>query len=311
MKNHRLWAAALLLAVSMPCALLAQGDVERVLPSVVDPRVTHFDFPDVIYNGGAGTRGAPLVVFLPGTNGGANGGPALLLDTVAKQGYRVIFLPYDDDPAVAQVCPRRPPPCSARFREARVFGGDGPVSNPPAEAIVTRLAALLHYLDRKHPDAGWGGYIAGDGGPAWPRIVVSGLSQGAGMAAYIAKQFPVRRVVLFSSPWDAFGPQELPAPWLATASATPPWRWWAERHARENTTRLIAQAYGVLGIPPEHLLVFDGGLPPSASGQNPYHGSTVSLPAYVPQWQTMFGKADAAESVPASGHAAMATSRPR
>ncbi|MFK5599827.1 BPSS1187 family protein [Methylobacterium sp. HMF5984] len=278
-----------ILIALMPSHVHAKIDAERVRPSDADKGVGDFYFENIVFNGKDDTRNAPLVVFLPGTGGGRDGGPELLMETVAKQGYRVIFLPYDDVPAVAQACPQRPPQCSARFRAARVFGGEGPVSNPPSEGIVTRLVALLRYLDHEHPNAGWGGFLAPDGGPAWPRIVMSGLSQGAGMAAFIAKRFPVRRVVLFSSPWDTFGPEQLPAPWLAGRSATPPWRWWAERHARENTTRLLAQAYRVLGIPPGHLFLFDGDLPASAYGENPYHGSTVTSAEYVPQWRAMFG----------------------
>ena len=286
------WMLRLAGAGAVACfPLAATAQVERVRPSVADPAVRDFDYPNLVYGGGP--RGAHLAVFLPGTGGGQDGGPELLLRTIAGQGYRVVFLPYDDVPAVSQVCPKRPPQCSARFREARTFGGGagGPVANPPAEAIVARLASLLRYLDQRHPEAGWGDYLDGAGRPAWPRIVVSGLSQGAGMAAFIAKRFPVRRVVLFSSPWDEYGPQQRPAPWLFAPSATPPERWWAERHVRENTTRLIAQAYGVLRIPPDHILLFDGGLPDGAGGGNPYHVSTVRLPAYQDRWRTMYGTA--------------------
>jgi len=281
-------------AAPVPAAAAASGaqiPVERIRASTADPRVRDYDYDDVVLNGGPETRGAPLVVFMPGTGGGENGGPRLLEETVAHLGNRVIFLPYDTLPPGNQLCPRRPPQCYWYFRASRTFGGDGaPVATPPAEAIVTRLASLLRYLDHEHPEAGWRDYIAPDGSPAWPNIVVSGLSQGAGMAAFLAKRFPVRRVVLFSSPWDAVGPEQIPAPWLYRSSATPPDRWWAERHARENTTRLLANAYGALGIPPEHLFVFDGGLPPDASGPNPYHGSTVTQAGYVRQWRTMFGR---------------------
>lgn len=267
----------------------AQSDVERILPSAADPRIQRFNDPNVVLNAGRATRDAPLVVFLPGTNGGQYA-PMLLLRTIAGQGYRVLYLPYNNTPAVAQVCPPRPPQCSARFRTARVFGGTGPVSNPPAESIVSRLTAVLRYLDRRHPELGWAGYLTPGERPLWPRIVVSGLSQGAGMAAFIAKRFPVNRVVLFSSPWDEFGPRRQPAPWLFERSATPPGRWWAERHARENTTELLAHAYTALRIPRNHQFVFDGELPPAAQGDNPYHASTVYSPAYASQWRAMFGE---------------------
>ena len=54
----------------------------------------------------------------------------------------------------------------------------------PAESIVARLVAALRALDRQAPREGWGAYLDGDQ-PRWDRILVSGLSQGAGMAAFI------------------------------------------------------------------------------------------------------------------------------
>ncbi len=87
-----------------------------------------------------------------------------------------------------------------------------------------RLVKLLQYLDVQHPDEHWGDYLIG-GEPNWSRIVISGHSQGAGMAAYIAKRKAVARVVLFSSPWDYVKSSRQPAPWLSETSATPPERW--------------------------------------------------------------------------------------
>jgi hypothetical protein len=161
------------------------------------------------------------------------------------------------------------------------------VNNSPAESIVNRLVKLLEYLDRHYPGDNWGSYLQ-SGAPDWSRIVVSGLSQGAGMAAYIAKRESVARVVLFSSPWDFFGPAKTPAPWLSEPSATPSNRWFAEYHRRENTAALIARAYSVLQIPPQNVRIFD--LPTHGEhSRNPYHGSTIRVPAYEPQWRFLFG----------------------
>ena len=263
---------------------------ELVRASAADPTVQNFDEQSVVLNPAGTGPSTPLALFLPGTNGKPS--DSLLLQTIAGQGYRVISLAYDDTPAVSQVCPRDPnPECSARFRQVRTFGRGpaGPVQNPPEEAINARLVALLHYLDREHPTDGWGIYLTAEGRPAWNRMVVSGLSQGAGMAAFIAKFYPVDRVVLFSSPWDVTGPQHRPAPWLFRPSATPPERWWAERHVQENTTQWIANAYAALQIPPDHVFLFDQPHADGATGENPYHPSTIRNPAYVPQWKRMYG----------------------
>ena len=148
----------------------------------------------------------------------------------------------------------------------RIYGnralGDAAVDNTPAESIVNRLVKLLQYVDGNHPDGGWGSYLE-NGAPNWQRIAVCGQSQGAGMAAFIAKEHEVARVILFSSPWDfveAGGRREL-APWLALPSKTPPDRWFGGYHARENMADLLARSYAELKIPRDHIRIFNEDLP--------------------------------------------------
>ncbi len=282
-------------ALAQSTALPKSDDTEWVLPSQADPAVQQHNDANAVILPQNHAPGVPLAIFLPGTHGRPQNALALL-HTIAGQGYRVIGLSYDDAPSLSQVCPKRPDPaCSGRFREMRTFDhGPAPVDNPPAEAINGRLIALLKYLVHEHPADHWGDYLTPEGRPQWNRILVSGLSQGAGMAAFIAKFYPVYRVVLFSSPWDVTGADRHPAPWLSRPSATPAERWWAERHAREKTTELIAHAYKALGIPPDQILIFNRGLGsvPKGSGENPYHGSTIQNTEYQPEWQRMYGTAD-------------------
>jgi len=264
-----------------------------VVPSKADPAVKQFDDPSIGIASAGLPMDAPLAVFLPGT-GGRPADALTLLRTIARQGYRVLGLEYDDVPAVVQECPKSPDPdCSADFREMRVSGrgSSRAVINTVAEAIIPRLVAALRLLDKAAPDEGWGRYLDGDQ-PRWGRIVISGLSQGAGMAAYMAKQHEVRRVVLFSSPWDFTGRERRPAPWLSWPSATPQDRWQAEYHRREDTAPLIAAAYAALAIPAGNIRIFDRDLPQdsSARGRNPYHGRTIQDPGYAPQWRAMFGR---------------------
>jgi hypothetical protein len=265
---------------------------ELVRPSQANPAVHQFDEENVIVTPPGVRSDAPLALFLPGTHGQPRNA-INLMNVVAGQGYRVIGLSYNDVPAAAQVCPRNPnPECFARFREMRTFGrGPAPVNNSYDESIEARLAALVKYLDREHPADGWSQYLASNGQPQWSRILVSGLSQGAGMAAYIAESHLVYRVVLFSSPWDNIGRDHRPAPWRYQPSVTPMDLWWAERHVQENTTELIANAYRALRIPKDHILLFDQGLPkdPEPGEKNPYHPSTIRNPAYEPQWRILYG----------------------
>ena len=240
---------------------------------------------------------APLVVFLPGTGNRPTDTP-VILKFIASLGYRVIGLEYDDDPGVSAVCPRDPDPnCSGDFRNMRAYGAGSShrVSNPPAESIDTRLVMLLAWLDAKYPGQGWGAYVT-NGHPQWSLIVVSGASQGAGMAAFIAKRSLVKRVVLFSSPWDWTNPGRRPAPWLSEASATPPDRWFAEYHRRERTADALQAAYAALVIPQTHIFVLDKDFPAWAADagahvENPYHSLTIVDDRYAGEWRQMFGQA--------------------
>lgn len=288
-------AVLALLVLATPALAADSALVERMVkPSAIDPLVKQFDDANIIVTPKHAAADAPLVIFMPGTNGKPRGVIDLLRD-VARQGYRVIGLEYDDDPAVVQVCPRdADPDCSAKFREMRI-SGSGPgvagVHNPVAESVAARIVAVVKALVTAEPNAGWAGYLDGSQ-PRWDRIVVSGQSQGAGMAAYIAQQHVVRRVVLFSSPWDFTLPGRKLARWIGQPSATPAVRWFAEYHKRELTADLLAQSYKVLRIPPDHVIVFDRDLPVGmgANSPNPYHGSTVRDTGYAPQWRALYGQ---------------------
>lgn len=294
--RHQWRYSAAIIAASLAAAPSAAGPSlsERlVVPSAADPAVKAYDDPSIAISEPGLPSDAPLVVFLPGT-GGRPANVRDLLGVVAKQGYRVLGLEYDDMPAVVGVCPQvADPDCSANFRRMRI-AGEGPgapgVVNPVAESIVSRLAAALKALDRAAPEEGWGAYLDSDR-PRWNRIVVSGLSQGAGMAAYIAREHEVRRVVLFSSPWDFMMPGRRLAPWINGTGATPASRWFAEYHRREKTADLLAQSYRALKIPADHVLVFDRDLPPGrdVADGNPFHGSTVRDTGYAPQWRVLYG----------------------
>jgi hypothetical protein len=265
--------------------------VECVRPSATDPLIHRADSDNYVLTSPQPEPNAKLLVFLPGTNGEPPG-PRALLETAAGAGYRVISLAYNDDISVAVFCPTRPnPACSEAFRRMRLYGNrsfkDDTVDNTPAESIVNRLVKLLQYLDRKHPGGGWGRYLENDS-PNWSRIVVCGQSQGAGMAAFIAKEHEVARVILFSSPWDFIkaGQQRTLAPWLALPSKTPPDRWFGGYHARENMADLLAQSYAELKIPRDHIRVFNQDLPAGARprGKNPFHGQGINNQAYAKQW---------------------------
>ena len=285
-------------AVSLPPA---DGLVTyRVKPSETDPAIVRFDTPHYVLFDPRGPASADLLVFMSGT-GGAPAGATDFLNIAAAQGDRVVSLAYNDVPAVVAICPRDPDPaCSAKVRQRRIFGDPvtGQIDDTPAESIVNRLVKLIAALDRDHPAEGWGAYLT-HGAPNWERIAVSGHSQGAGMAAFIAQRQRVARAILFSSPWDFVGRDRQLAPWVtAGPGATPADRWYGAYHKKENTAALIARAYRALGIPDAHIRVLTRE-PSRIVGENPYHLSVVGngttprqpggAPWYADDWRFLVG----------------------
>jgi predicted esterase len=308
--RRSLWLLVALVGAGAAAAH-AQGDqrpadtaalvVRHIVPSSIDTSVRRFNAPHLVVFDRAVKADAPLLLFLPGT-GGRPDNTSEFAAVAARQGYRVIGLAYVDEPAVQQVCPREPDPeCAEKVRRKRIYGDDvtGLIDDRPNESIVSRLAMLLAALERAYPDEGWSRYLE-NGKPEWTRIAVSGLSQGAGMAAYIAQRTMVDRVVLFSSPWDNYGRMRNLAPWLRHGhGATSPERWYAAYHRNENTADDIQRAYAALQIPRDHIHVFT--LEPARRvSANPFHPSVVGnaatprnadgTPAYAPEWRAMLGE---------------------
>jgi len=282
--------AAFVLAGTLGAASVAAPVRLDVHPSDTDRGIEHADSPHVVFREGADSH-APLLVFLPGTGGetlrAVTTERVFLADALA-QGYRFIILSYIDSPAVAQVC--RPSnadrDCANRFREERAFG-DGsnpPIGDAPQDAIVHRLSALLRYLSTKDPDGHWEAYLEGDQ-PSWSRIVLSGQSQGGGMAAFIAKRIAVHGVIDFSGGWDMESDAKV-ASWYAAPSATPPDRYFGTYHVKEKFAKVIAASYQAMQFPPEQQFALDKPVS-HPDDENPGHGDGASNPVYEAIWLTM------------------------
>jgi hypothetical protein len=265
--------------------------IECVRPSETDSTIRRFDDAHYVLDSARAKVDADLLVFMTGT-GGEPPGPRRFLEEAADAGYRVISLAYNDVPAVVAYCLRKSDPnCSENFRRMRIYGDrtlmDSNIDNTASESIVNRFVKLLQHLNRRYPEGNWASYL-GNGAPNWRRIALAGQSQGAGMAAFVAKEHEVARVILFSSPWDftnTGGIRKLSA-WLSTPSRTPSERWFGGYHARENTASLLAKACAELKIPQNHIRVFTANLPvgfQQGSGGNPFHGQGIRKPAYYEQ----------------------------
>ena len=269
--------------------------VYRVSPETADPALKSADSHDSVALMPEGIPRPELFLWLPGT-GGHPEGAGWMLNTAVQGGYRTIGLEYNTQGMVETLCrTTHDPECPTRMRQERFTGGvaRAVVPNTPAEGIETRLTMLLRALAAQHPAEGWGAYLDG-GHPAWSKIVVAGHSQGAAMAAFIAKQRTVARVVMFSGGADGDGliaNTRTWSSWLAAPAKTPMNRWFAEYSDKEHLADFQPAAYrDQLKIPADHILVFSLDLPTSTlARQVEAHASVVRDPRYLPQWKWMDG----------------------
>jgi hypothetical protein len=287
----RVGAAALALSRLATAAAAALEFEEALPPSLTDIRIEIANAPHLLIMPVPTATRAELVVFLPGTNATPEN-DLRILRFIAAQGFRVIGLSYPNASSVAELCENNSvASCSADIRSRAVFGKPTPVDAGPGDpnSIVNRLQKALIYLDRHRPHQRWSDYIDADH-PTWSRVILSGMSQGAGMAAYLAKYIAVARVVLFSGPWDGDAASAMPDGWLSQQSATPRERWFAAYHRRERTALQIAASYSVLAIPGAHILIFNRPVPPEAERRqfNPFHASVIGLRAYESEWRALF-----------------------
>ena len=215
-----------------------------------------------------------LLVFLPGTFGKPPG-PTAFLHAAADAGYRVISLDYNDEPAWGVLPWESPRPVRAIFDGCASTGmafQSIPVRQYQSRNDRQSIGQVTH-LSRPPGPAAKLERLISRWRPNWSRIVLAGQSQGAGMAAYIAKEELVKRVILFSSPWDFVASNanaRILAPWIATPAKTPPERWFGAAHRRENQASLLRNPLRALRIPPQNIRVYKGDLPrPKAGEDNP------------------------------------------
>jgi hypothetical protein len=118
----------------------------------------------------------------------------------------------------------------------------------PANSIKNRLVKLLQYLDKNYPSDGWKSFLTSDGKDLeWSKIGVGGHSQGGGMAAIIAKNYEVARVVMFSGAGDQVRGGK-PAAWLSEPSKTPVERYFGIVHTKESGYANILEGYTTVGL---------------------------------------------------------------
>ena len=200
-----------------------------------------------------------LFVFLPGTGAIAQN-YRLILRTGAARGYHTIGLTYPNDEAIGTLCSTDADlDCHGKAREEVITGVSlsDKVDVNVTNSIVNRLIKLLTYLNRQHPNEGWGQFLIA-GQPAWQKITMSGHSQGAGHAGLMSKLYVMDRAVYFSSPGDWRSSTQQPASWItARVNTTSAARQYGFTHLRDTlvpyATRIVpiwnALGMDALGAP--------------------------------------------------------------
>jgi hypothetical protein len=209
----------------------------QVKPSAASSCITSADEPSQAYRDPSAQQKGLLAVFLPGTGGLPAQFPAFLQRGAAR-GYHVIGLAYNNATSVNETCNGAAgnADCAGAVREEVFSGRDTStlVAIPPADSIDGRLVALLKYLELHRPADGWSQFLNAQGGVAWNKVSISGNSQGAGHAAYIAKQRQVYRAGLYAGPSDWVLAANTPVNWYGQASQTPASAYYGFMHSPDT-----------------------------------------------------------------------------
>jgi hypothetical protein len=273
----RLISIASLFAL-MSLTVGAQRQSSLVSPQATDPEIsTNLNNHYVSINRGVAPKNL-LFVFLPGTGGVA----ALQMEvnnTAADLGFHAINLTYPNDDAVNSLCGGLSVnlDCYGNVRLETKDGTDRSalVNVNRANSIENRLIKLLQFLQNRSPQDNWAQFMVGGTSLNWPKIVVSGHSQGGGHAGIIGRYHPVARVVMFAA-MDFNGLANAPANWIAlpqtTPNATPPERFWGFSHTRDdmiNFSTLTTRIWPAYGMPAFGAVVnTDGASPPYSNSHS-------------------------------------------
>jgi hypothetical protein len=163
-----------------------------------------------------------LFLFIGGTGSSSSADYAALRLHAANLGYHCINLSYPNTVAAASLANSNDSLVFDKFRQEVCFGT--PLSNDVSvdslNSIYTRTLKLLQYLNTAYPLQNWGQFLISSTTPDWSKIIISGHSQGAGHACYLAKQYYVDRVLMFSGPNDYSNFYSTSAHWLRQNGTT-------------------------------------------------------------------------------------------
>ena len=142
----------------------------------------------------------------------------------ANHGFKVIVLKYKNNVPPPLICKASfNQECYSNFRKEVLFGEDliDQIEVDVDNSIMNRLNKLLIYLSATYPTEGWEDILTEIEDEDWTNSIVSGHSQGGGLAAFLGKMYEVNRVLMFASPNDYSAIFSSPAAWVNDLSATP------------------------------------------------------------------------------------------
>lgn len=210
-----------ILSIFLTGILFSQNQTFTVHPNVINANYNISDDDNTITINTV-SQNNKLFLFLGGTNSNTSNYNALV-NLAADIGYDVINLSYLNGTAAASLSGNSDSLIFNKFRQELCFGTPvcDDVTIDSLNSIYQRTVNLINYLDVNYPSHNWGQYLSSPTTLNWNKIALGGHSQGSGHAAYLAKQFPVDRVLMFSGPNDYHNIHLRSANWLRTPGITP------------------------------------------------------------------------------------------
>jgi hypothetical protein len=190
-----------------------------------------------------------LVLFI----GGSYSSPdsySIFCQNAATLGFDVISICYPNNVASAPLGGSADSMIFNTYRQEVCFGTpvSGAVTVDTLNSIFTRTLKLIQYLASNYPLQNWGQYLITPNNLDWTKIIVSGHSQGSGHACYLAKQFLVDRVLMFSGPNDYSTYYNNSANWLRQPGLTPILNHFALLHLQDEIVPFGNQFINLSGL---------------------------------------------------------------
>ncbi len=212
-------ALLILTLISSICS--AQVQTKYIKPIQTDPSYSSSEDSSAVSRN-ATSQQNKLFLFLGGTNSSSSTDYNALRLHSANLGFDFVNLSYLNSVPAASLANDTDNLAFDKYREELCFGTpvSPDVTVDSLNSIYTRTLKLLIYLDVNFPAENWGQYLLTPSTIDWSKIIVGGHSQGSGHAAFLAKQYAVDRVLMFSGPNDYSDFFSAPANWLDQTGTT-------------------------------------------------------------------------------------------